>query len=349
MELVISSAHGLRVRGASGLIDEVNESRKVVDRVAKLLRMANVGVKIFHDNTSTSVSANLTAIVNFHNAQKRDRDVSIHFNAFARTDAPRGTECLYATQLGLAGQVARAMASAGGFINRGAKKRSDLAFLNRTKQPAVLLEVCFVDSSADVALYHRYFEGICRGIAESISGVRMPISPELISPPEPVPLPTEPQLPTGANIVDIIIKTKGHVDVKINDDPINDGAGEQIVASPNRLALTLVHDGDVVVTVNGEDFHIELPTTPPPTQPRPTLRRGSRGPDVRIVQNALNALPIDGIFGIKTETAVRKFQEEQALTIDGIVGPRSWEALERMCGWAFTHSEGTDEGSIEDD
>ena len=43
-------------------------------------------------------------------------------------------------------------------------------FLNNTNKPAILIETCFVDSKADVDLYHRNFELICTAIAESITG-----------------------------------------------------------------------------------------------------------------------------------------------------------------------------------
>ena len=57
----------------------VDEARLVVDRVAELLRGAGVPVKTFHDNTSRSVDQNLSTIVNYHNAQSRDLDVSARF------------------------------------------------------------------------------------------------------------------------------------------------------------------------------------------------------------------------------------------------------------------------------
>jgi len=56
------------------------------------------------------------------------------------------------------------------------------------------------------------------------------------------------------------------------------------------------------------------------------LRKGDRGPDVKKVQQALD-IPADGIFGSQTETAVKQFQLEQKLTVDGIVGPNTWDAL----------------------
>lgn len=62
------------------------------------------------------------------------------------------------------------------------------------------------------------------------------------------------------------------------------------------------------------------------------LRRGSKGADVTKLQQALNALgydcgAADGIFGLKTEMAVRAFQQAKGLTVDGIAGKATQEAL----------------------
>ena len=68
------------------------------------------------------------------------------------------------------------------------------------------------------------------------------------------------------------------------------------------------------------------------TPGRATVRRGSRGDDVRVLQEALALRghapgPADGIFGGMTEAAVKAFQMGQGLTTDGIVGPVTWGAL----------------------
>ena len=71
------------------------------------------------------------------------------------------------------------------------------------------------------------------------------------------------------------------------------------------------------------------------------LRRGTTGPSVVVIQTELNrisqnypAIPkvpnVDGIFGVRTENAVRKFQEVFNLTPDGVVGPATWYALIRL-------------------
>lgn len=57
-----------------------------------------------------------------------------------------------------------------------------------------------------------------------------------------------------------------------------------------------------------------------------TLRKGSRGQNVRVLQSSL-ALHVDGIFGPITEEAVKVFQASNALVADGIVGPKTWTAL----------------------
>jgi N-acetylmuramoyl-L-alanine amidase len=163
--VAISSGHGLHVRGASGYLDEVDEARKVVTHVAELLRSASVPVSEFHDNTSKTPSENLNRICAWHNSQTRDLDVSVHFNAYQTTSKPMGTEVLYVTQKELARDVCTEIARAGAFLNRGPKKRTDLAFLNGTTEPAILIEVCFVDSSADAGLYSDYFDDICLAIA----------------------------------------------------------------------------------------------------------------------------------------------------------------------------------------
>ena len=204
--VAISSGHGIKIRGASGsprppYLEEVDEAIRVMNCTAEFLRGAGVTVKTFTDTTSTSQGQNLDAIVNWHNKQSRELDVSIHFNAYQQTSKPMGTECLYKTQEALAKSVADKTAAAGKLINRGAKYRSDLKFLNSTAKPAILQEVVFVDSSADADLYRANFDAICKALAEAIAGkaiddgerppVKPPIEPP-VEPSEPEPLPPNP-------------------------------------------------------------------------------------------------------------------------------------------------------------
>lgn len=65
----------------------------------------------------------------------------------------------------------------------------------------------------------------------------------------------------------------------------------------------------------------------------PTLRRGAKGETVELLQELLNVhniqVKIDGDFGVLTEQAVKEFQELYSLKIDGVVGPLTWEKLQK--------------------
>ena len=78
----------------------------------------------------------------------------------------------------------------------------------------------------------------------------------------------------------------------------------------------------------------------------PVLRKGQHEgePPVERLQTMLNFvsgtddLDVDGIFGPKTETAVRAFQGNENLTVDGIVGKQTWTALLRR--WLLSSQPG---------
>lgn len=77
-----------------------------------------------------------------------------------------------------------------------------------------------------------------------------------------------------------------------------------------------------------------IPAVEPPAQPggpvgRPTLRRNAKGDLVRQIQAKLGVEQV-GNFGPKTEAAVRVFQRAHGLVPDGIVGPKTWAALDTV-------------------
>lgn len=62
------------------------------------------------------------------------------------------------------------------------------------------------------------------------------------------------------------------------------------------------------------------------------VSRGSKGPEVKIVQQRLNALDFwcgkaDGIFGWKTKAAVKRFQRTVLMPVNGRVGATTWHRM----------------------
>ena len=62
------------------------------------------------------------------------------------------------------------------------------------------------------------------------------------------------------------------------------------------------------------------------------LKKGTRGDAVSVLQSRLNAalgasLVVDGVFGMKTQSAVKQLQRRQGLQPDGVVGSRTKAAL----------------------
>lgn len=65
----------------------------------------------------------------------------------------------------------------------------------------------------------------------------------------------------------------------------------------------------------------------------PQIQMGSRGAYVMIVQDDLNTLGyktggLDGIFGSNTQTAVKNYQQNKGLAVDGIIGCNTWRSLQ---------------------
>jgi hypothetical protein len=71
----------------------------------------------------------------------------------------------------------------------------------------------------------------------------------------------------------------------------------------------------------------EAVTTGGNATPRPTLRRGDTDEFVKVIRTKLGLESSDA-FSAETEAAVREFQRNHQLVPDGIVGPKTWNALD---------------------
>ena len=166
MIINVHAGHSLKCRGASGLLDEVNEDRAVKNKVIALLRNEGHTVYDCTDDNGKDQNSNLKAIVNKCNDHKVDLDVSIHLNAGGGT----GTEVYIYSDSSKAKdeaeRIAKNISNALGIRNRGVKTSTKLYVLRKTNSPALLVECCFVDNAIDKVKWNA--EKCAKAIVEGI-------------------------------------------------------------------------------------------------------------------------------------------------------------------------------------
>ncbi len=116
---------------------------------------------------------------------------------------------------------------------------------------------------------------------------------------------------------------------------------EAIVRANNLTNPEVIFVGQVLTITTATTPPTPVPPTPVPPSPQPpvacpVLSRGSRGLAVTRLQNLLlsrgfNPGTIDGIFGSRTESAVRTAQTQYNLPVTGVVDVRTWMALGQNC------------------
>ena len=175
MKISVRGGHCPKVAGASALIDELTEDRKVKDSVIKYLKQLNHEVLDVTppDSTSTS-SSDLTYGVNKANNWGADLFISIHFNkCYDSYNGALGSESCVYSENEYGKRIVNDLSSLG-FKNRGQKVRTGLYELSHTNMTSVIVETCFVEATEDVALYKRLGpDAIGKTIAEAIANQKI--------------------------------------------------------------------------------------------------------------------------------------------------------------------------------
>ena len=158
--------------GATGLIKESTEARKVKNEVIRLLSENGNTVYDCTVDDGENQSDVLSKIVKKCNATNAELNVSIHFNAGANDNGGNGkttgTEVFFYSKesraFPYADRVCKSIASLG-FKNRGVKVNTSLYVLRKTTA-SILIECCFADDKDDVALYD--YKKMAKAIVEGI-------------------------------------------------------------------------------------------------------------------------------------------------------------------------------------
>ncbi|MDM5235459.1 N-acetylmuramoyl-L-alanine amidase [Bacillus cereus] len=123
--------------------------RQVKDEGAVKLRALGHTVYDDTDEVGKTQAQNLSNIVRNCNSHDVDLVISFHLNKY--NNKANGVEVCYYDQEALAAKVSAQLSKDIGWSNRGAKQRTDLYVLTKTKAPAILIELGFIDNEADMA------------------------------------------------------------------------------------------------------------------------------------------------------------------------------------------------------
>lgn len=139
---------------------------KLKDAVAAKLRALGHTVYDDTDEVGATQSQNLNNIIRNSNSHAVDLVISFHLNASDGNG--QGVEVLYYDQKDLAAKISAQLAKDIGWRDRGAKQRTDLAVLNGTKAPAILIELGFIDNESDMAKWN--VDKIANSIVFALTG-----------------------------------------------------------------------------------------------------------------------------------------------------------------------------------
>lgn len=167
--IMLDAGHGGRDPGAvyQGR-REKDDTLRLVFAVGEILQ--NNGIDVEYTRTTDVYESPYEKAMEANEAEV-DFFVSIHRNSYPTDNVVSGVESLVYDLSGIKLQMAENIneqLEAVGFVNRGVKARPNLVVLKRTKMPAVLVEVGFINSNADNQLFDDNFEDIAQAIASGI-------------------------------------------------------------------------------------------------------------------------------------------------------------------------------------
>lgn len=316
----VDMGHCPKSTGANGYLNELTEDRKIGAALIKELQAR--GHKVIDVTPADSASEWLTGRANRANAAGADFFVSIHLNAGGGT----GTEVLTTTNSGAkteAARVSATLAKALGLRDRGRKNRDNVTVIKKTKMPAMLVEVCFVDTKQDAEAYWKLgAEGVALAIANGLLNENASKTSVAT---------------TVANKVQSVVKPAASNKAASYDDTPDDVKEVQTYMN-KKYNSGLAVDGDFGKLTKAaivKEVQKLIGTTADGMFGKNSkaawgsrcIKKGSKGELVRLVQMMLvcrgysiGSAGADADCGSKTVAAIKRYQQKNGLSADGVCG-----------------------------
>lgn len=167
--IMLDAGHGGAEPGAVYLgRQEKDDTLNLVLSIGEILQ--NSGIDVEYTRTTDVYESPLQKAMEANEA-KVDFFVSIHRNSSPVPNQYTGVESLVYSLDGIKLEMAEninAQLETVGFVNLGVKARPNLVVLRRTRMPAVLVEVGFINSDTDNQLFDENFQDIAEAIARGI-------------------------------------------------------------------------------------------------------------------------------------------------------------------------------------
>lgn len=167
--IMLDAGHGGRDPGAI-----YNGRQEKDDSLALTLAVGEIlqerGIDVLYTRTTDVYESPYQKAMEANEADA-DFFISIHRNSSPEANTYSGVESLVYNKSGIKLEMAENIneqLEAVGFVNLGVKERPGLVVLRRTRMPAVLVEVGFINSDTDNMLFDDNFDDIALGIAEGI-------------------------------------------------------------------------------------------------------------------------------------------------------------------------------------
>ena len=156
-KIAVRGWHNFEAIGASALIDETTEDRKVKDALIFYLKQKGyevIDVTPGNCDVITDLKYGVSKAENFG----ADLFISVHFDkAYDHYEGALGHACWIYDKGGeaeeISNRIVNTVVNGTGFKNRGVRVNPSLYELRKTSMPAIIVETCFCEATEDIAIY----------------------------------------------------------------------------------------------------------------------------------------------------------------------------------------------------